>query len=300
MSAETETHNLVNGALSCATRAYEAANDVKAKFDDIYNMPDPRAYYTTLNSLGYQIPTNAKPVYEKLIDRMGDRRPSKIVDIGCSYGVNAALLRHDMTFEELAGRYAREDLRETSVAEVIVADAETFGAAARDGEPEFIGLDVAREAVGYAEAVGLLDCALAEDLESGPLSPEGAKAVAGTDLVITTGAVGYVGAETFTKLIAASEGEPPWVAAFALRQFPFDSIAEALADFGMTTERLPEATFVQRRFRNREEMEGAIDAVRAAGRDPEGLETEGCYHAELYLARPRAEASPSITELELV
>lgn len=264
---------------------FGCANKVKASFDGIYDAPDPRAYYTTLSALDYQIPTNAKPVFQKVIQAMDQGGKPKILDVGCSYGVNAAMLQFDTTFEELARHYASERCKELSVAETVVRDAEMYRDWRKDNDAQFIGLDVAKEAAGYADAVGLLDDAVVANLESEPVSEEAVNAFHDTDLVITTGAVGYVGEETFGKLAEVADS-PPWFAAFVLRQFPFDEIAGRLAEFGLTTEKLSDATFLQRRFLNQEEQDGAIEAVRAAGCDPEGYETDGYYHAEFFLARP--------------
>ena len=65
-----------------ANEAFDCANETKAKFDDIYDAPDPRAYYATLDALDYQIPTNAKPVFRKIMSAMGHERVAKIVDVG--------------------------------------------------------------------------------------------------------------------------------------------------------------------------------------------------------------------------
>ncbi|MHA7871707.1 MAG: class I SAM-dependent methyltransferase [Hyphococcus sp.] len=280
--------------------SYDHANSAKAKFEDIYNAPDPRAYYTTLQQLGYEIPTNAKPVFRKVIDHMKSKRPLNVLDVGCSYGVNAAMLKYDLTFDELAARYASENMQMMSVAETVVMDAQTFVETPIAAEVEFFGLDVAEEAAGYADAVGLIEAAVVENLEAAPLSDTGVETLRDIDLIISTGAVGYVGAETFSKLLDATEGEKPWIAVFVLRQFPFAPIEAKLEDYGYVTERLPDVVFRQRRFRDAEEHEGAIEAVRAAGRDPEGLETEGSFYAEFYLSRPRSQLNASVVDLGLV
>ncbi len=285
--------------MTAAPDIYDCANDRKAKFEDIYNAPDPRNYYTTLRKLDYQIPTNAKPVFKQIIDLLEISGSINVVDVGCSYGVNAAMLKYDLTFEELARRYVDVDMQEKSVAETIIADKETFTAMPEKIDASFVGLDVAAEAAGYADAVGLLENAVVENLETTPLSPIGANALKSANLIITTGAVGYVGADTFSSIMDAAKSEPPWIAAFVLRQFPFESIADALTGYDLATERLPDTTFVQRRFRDEAEQEGAIEAVRAAGLDPEGFETEGFFHAELYLARPKSRIAAPIGELGL-
>src|ERR1019366_4640724 len=55
--------------------------DRKADFTRIYNQPDPRAYFRTLNDLEYQVPQQALPIFEAVLAaavrrRSGrDRRP---------------------------------------------------------------------------------------------------------------------------------------------------------------------------------------------------------------------------------
>ncbi len=268
-----------------AESIFEIANDAKANFDDVYNLPDPRRYYRTLGALDYRIPTEAAPVFKRVLEAIDIDRP-KIVDVGCSYGVNAAMIRYDLDFAELVARYRKASMATESVAEAIFRDAAFFADKEPAVDATFAGVDIAHEALGYARSVGLIDRGVAENLEAAPLSAEGAAAVSGVDLVITTGAVGYVTAETFTKIINAADGRPPCVAAFALRQFPFGDIAAELEAFGLTTEKLEGRYFPQRRFIDAEEQSGAIAAAEALGLDTEGLESEGAYYAEFYLAAP--------------
>lgn len=264
---------------------FTAFNETKASFDRVYNEPDPRRYYRALGALDYRIPTEAKPVFERVIAALGRTHPS-IVDIGCSYGVNAAILQYDLAFSDLVARYRASRIRSESVAEAIFDDAAFFIDAPRRLEASFAGVDVAREAVGYAKAVGLIDEAVAENLEERPLSDDSAAALASTDLVISTGAVGYVTEKTFARVVDAVDGPPPWVAAFCLRQFSFDAIADALENYGLKTEKLEGRYFLQRRFKDVDEQAAAIEAAESRGFDPEGFETSGAYYAEFYLAKP--------------
>src|ERR1039457_3867977 len=41
--------------------------DRKADFTRIYNQPDPRAYFRTLNDLEYQVPQQALPIFEAVL-----------------------------------------------------------------------------------------------------------------------------------------------------------------------------------------------------------------------------------------
>ena len=81
---------------------FEGINEAKANLDHIYDQPDPRAYFRELKKLRYAIPGAAKPIFQKLISSLQRRRDDTIcvLDLGCSYGVNAALLKHDLSMSE--------------------------------------------------------------------------------------------------------------------------------------------------------------------------------------------------------
>ncbi len=275
---------------------FEAANAAKFNFDDVYNLPDPRRYYRTLGALDYRIPSEARPVFEAVIDALAPASPT-IVDVGCSYGVNAAMIKYGLDFADLVARYRATSARASSVAETIFDDAAFYADRAVMREAKFVGVDIAAEAAGYGKAVGLLDEAVTQNLEAAPASARTAWAVEGADLIITTGAVGYVTEQTFEAIMVAAKGAPPCVAAFSLRQFPFDRIADRLSDFGLDTEKLEGRYFPQRKFADAEEMAGALSALDALGIDAKGLESEGRYFAEFYFAAPRS--GPKLSDLDL-
>src|SRR3546814_12717931 len=58
----------------------------------------------------------------------------------------------------------------------------------------------------------------------------------------------------------------------------------------MMTEKLAGSTFVQRRFRNEEEFERSLGALKARGIDTSGFEADGLFQAELFVSRPEADA----------
>ncbi len=275
---------------------FEAANAAKFNFDDVYNLPDPRRYYRTLGALDYRIPSEARPVFEAVIDALAPASPT-IVDVGCSYGVNAAMIKYGLDFADLVARYRATSARASSVAETIFDDAAFYADRAVMREAKFVGVDIAAEAAGYGKAVGLLDEAVTQNLEAAPASARTAWAVEGADLIITTGAVGYVTEQTFEAIMVAAKGAPPCVAAFSLRQFPFDRIADRLSDFGLDAEKLEGRYFPQRKFADAEEMAGALSALDALGIDAKGLESEGRYFAEFYFAAPRS--GPKLSDLDL-
>lgn len=266
-------------------------NQKKADFDAIYTQPDPRRYFTVLGSLDYRIPDLAAPVVRQLTAALGALRgaPPTILDVGCSYGVNAAVNRHPLSFADLHGRYARREMAALTPDELRVLDRNYFAGWPDTDASRWLGLDISGPALNHARAVGLIEDGVVADLESAPLTEAQRTMAAQADMILSTGAVGYVTEITLGRLAEAARGRRPWVVSFVLRMFPYDRIAEALAEQGLATEKLASVTFVQRRFRDREESDQTLAALTAMDLDVTGLEGEGQLHAELYVSRPEAD-----------
>ncbi len=263
----------------------------KVSLDHIYTRPDPRAYFQELRPLDYRVPQQAKPYFEKLIEeyRQVRRVPvPQVLDIGCSYGINAALLKYDATMDELYARYATagagQDDRRTR-ADLLAADRELSGPGGSARPVRIVGLDVSGSALSYGLDAGFLDDAVDADLEAGDPTPGQRARLAGTDLVISTGCLGYVTERTLVRVVAAQDGRLPWMAHFVLRMFPFDPIEQALDALGYRTVRV-EGSFRQRKFASQQEQALVLDTMSAAGVDTRGLEAEGWLHAQLYISRP--------------
>ncbi|MCB1509745.1 MAG: class I SAM-dependent methyltransferase [Hyphomicrobiaceae bacterium] len=268
---------------------FEQINEAKANMDGIYDQPDPRAYFRQLSKLDYAIPGEAKPVIQQLIRHLDNQSDGtvRILDVGCSYGINAALLKYDLTMPELYAHWSQA-LMDNAAAEAVIAnDRGYFEHLHPAADIEVIGLDVAENALAYAADVGLLDEALAVNLEAEPL-PTGAKQeLAEVDLLLSTGCVGYVTERTFNRLLPAiDKGRRPWLANFVLRMFPFAPIENALAERGYVTEKLEGETFTQRRFASKDEQTHAMERLAQRGIDTRGLEADGQLIAEFYLSRP--------------
>ena len=266
-------------------------NEAKVDFSELYSANDPRNYFKYLGQLDYIIPHLAQPVFAQLIRARQEvqDKPVTVLDLGCSYAINGALMKCALDYEALRQRYVAPALQPLSSEEMLELDRHFYRAWPRN-DVRVIGLDISQNAVRYAEACGILDRGLAVDLESRDPTAEEAALIADVDIIVSTGCVGYVTAKTFERVLKAIRpGSAPWVASFVLRMFPFDGIDATLVKAGIVTEHYEGCTFVQRRFADHGEMEGAIRAVEARGLDTEGLETEGFYHADLFISRPQAE-----------
>ena len=281
--------------------AFDQINEAKVNMDGIYDQQDPRAYFRELKKLDYEIPGAAKPIIQQLIGHLqsASKEPVHVLDIGSSYGVNAALIKYDMTMSELYAHWGQKVLRNASVQDVIENDQNYFDTLDAVDNLEVTGLDVAENAVAFGAEVGLLDESLAINLENQALSHSSSRDLASVDLVMSTGCVGYVTEKTFERLMpAVSQGRQPWFANFVLRLFPFDRISESLADQGYVTEKLEGQTFVQRNFASRNEQEQVLSQLHDRSIDTSGHEDHGHYLAEFYLSRPAVEVEKApITEL---
>src|SRR3990167_7526103 len=174
-------------------------------------------------------------------------------------------------------------------------DRNFYGSWPEVGIGQFIGLDVSESAIRYANEAGLHVDGVVANLEADALSAREAAVLAPVDVLLSTGAIGYVTERTYRKLLDAVT-DTPWVISFVLRMFPYQAFIDAFAERGMVTERLTGATFVQRRFRDAEEFEKCLAMLEAQGIDPRGLESEGLFQAELFLSRPAADAKAAPLE----
>ena len=279
------------------------ALDETGKIDitDIYNKPDPRRYYSTLRHLDYQIPEAAKPVFQRVISayrQAHEKDKVRVIDVGCSYGVNAALLKCDLEMGQLYDLYACQAGPSTKRDQLLAHDQSMIDECTKDGELEVVGLDISKSAIDYAVEAHLLDDGVAANLEAGGPPPEAAAVLDEADLVISTGCIGYVGKKTLRGILDANAPRKPWMTHFVLRMFPFDEISALLEDFGYVTEKVDNQTFVQRRFASEEEQQQVLQRLSDLGIDAGGLEAEGWYHAEAFISRPVDDrSSASVKEL---
>jgi hypothetical protein len=263
----------------------------KADFDRIYTTPDPRAYFRALRPLDYQIPQRALPVFRSVL-AAPDRPPRArtVLDVCCSYGINGALLGYAVDLDDLGRRYTDPALAGLGSHELAAADRRFYTDRPAPGGVTVYGLDSSEPAVDYAVRAGLVSRGWAEDLESRPPSATLSAGAREVGTVVCTGGVGYIGERTFSRLLELlAEPEQVWLAVFVLRVFDYAPIAAVFEPYGLVTERLP-GTFPQRRFADADEAGAAVDDVRARGLDPAGRESEGWFHADCFLTRPRAAA----------
>ena len=243
--------------------------------------------------MDYLIPQLAKPAFLNVMEAYKETKgvaSAKLVDLGCSYGINAALLKYDMDLQELYDLYGTARVEDLDRRELIERDRKIFNEHAEDNSLEIVGVDAAPKAVAYAEEVEIIDETVVGDFEQESFSAKQQDCLDDTDLVISTGCVGYISEKTIEKVVAASHSRQPWMAHYVLRMFSFEPIKDALAELGYVTAKGTQAVR-QRKFASKLEQEQVLDRLIDMGLDPSGFETEGWYYADLYVARPVADTS---------
>lgn len=274
------------------TRNFDEINANKADLNRFYESRDPRSYFSVLGFLDYIIPQVASPVFAQLVKARHARKgaPVKVLDLGASYGINGALLKYPITWDMLRNRYQIADFEGLSAGDLERYDNHYFKAWPRRESVEVIAQDVSEPALNFARSSGCIDRGLAINLEERDPDEETAAALRDVDLIISTGCVGYISEKTFARVMsAANRADPPWVASFVLRMFPYDRIRDVLSQFGLVTEKFEGATFIQRRFADRDEMAGVMRQLRGARVPTAGKEDRGYLHAELFVSRPAEE-----------
>lgn len=282
-----------------ASRGSRSAVGGKQSFDHIYNHPDPRPYYRTLQPLDYQVAEHARPIFERCLRtlaRTRGKRQLAILDLCCGYGVNGGLLRHRLGMADLYDRYGDPDLDRLGSEELAKADRRFYEEHRRDeGAAQalvgsILGLDPAERAVSYAERTGLIDRGAAINLEREDLPAELRRDLAEVDLITVTGGMGYVTEVTFRKILSATRpGARPWIVSFPLRGLDLTPFERVFDEYGLVCETWEEDLIPQRRFADESERRRTLQRLEDNGLDSDPERESGRLLALCCLARPAAE-----------
>jgi hypothetical protein len=261
--------------------------DGKASFDEIYDGPTPAAYFSVLRPLQYLLPGHAQPMVLRCMAALQRRRGLErvtVLDLCAGYGINAALIKCNMTMQDLYARFATHDARAAG-AERIPADAAWFQRRRRAAfHVRVVAQDVSQNALSYSEAVGLVDATVATNLEECDPTPEQVKILRDADLVLVTGGLSYIGARTFSRVLRAARRRP-WALYYPLRHTDVSEIDETLEDlgYGVETSHRPIA---QRRYRSAEEQQAIRKRTMAQAAPGEPAPSPTHLEASIKLARP--------------
>jgi hypothetical protein len=282
-----------------STTQYPGVNRAKASFDDIYEAPTPHAYLSQMRRLGYQIGAQARPYCVAAAELVASEAPTwpvQMLDVGCSYGVGSAFIQYGCSFEELVSFY--ESRAPVGYHECVAATRAWLNVIAPPIDMRVVGLDASENAIRFALDAGLLNMGISRDLETDDLNAEEQEWLGGCNILISTGAIGYVGKPTFRRVLkhlGRSHPSPlgPLAVMTVLRMFDLTEVREAFEEAGFAFERIPDVRLPQRAFNDEREREEVIDAVLARGYSTDGLEECGVLYADLYIAS-RKETQPRL------
>ncbi|RBI70348.1 hypothetical protein DQW77_14120 [Roseovarius sp. TE539] len=264
-------------------------------FDDIYNLPDCRDYFRAMYGAGFRTAHHAANAFRGVRDdlaRTRDLESLNILDFASGYGIAAALMRHDLTLDDVLERYRDPEFDAATPGEVMARDREWYAAHRRAGNNDrFVGIDIADLALRYGVEAGVFDAAYAENLQAADPGEELRAWLAECDLVVECGSVAHMLPDALDRVLGAAAGRRPWVITAPIRGNDTAAAIKVMHDHGLLVEVLDMPPFRHRRFADAQEQARAIANAQARGHVTDGVESTGYFHAQLYLGRPEDEAT---------
>ena len=260
---------------------------IKKDFSGVYTQKYPAPYLEEMRNVEYRIPDQTKPLYKHLAKRIVNytRRPVKILDLGSSYGINSALLNHELVMSELDEFFVENNPHPS------IKLTQNFFDDLPNNDPnlEFYLVDISSAALSFAEKAGLCQGSFCVNLEKEPV-PRGLRQVMhDIDLIISTGCVGYIGWKSFAKIfeMIGRERDPLPVFAFTiLRIFPPDGIKRIFRENNFDLIKTRVGPLKQRKFYDEREKEETAKLLRSREINTKNLEDTGYYYADLYVGGP--------------
>ncbi len=264
-------------------------------YDDIYDLADCRAYYRAMQQAGFRTAHYAAAGFRAVLAELRRVRGlgrAGIVDFASGYGIAAALMRHDLSLNDVLTRYQDPWFDDADTAAMIAADRDWYAGARPAGAADwYAGIDIAANALNYGRAVGIFDRVFAEDLAAEAPSEALAGTLADCDLIVECGSIAHMLPRALDRVLTAAVRRP-WVATAPIRGNDSAEAIAVLKNHGLTVEWLGERPFPHRRFANADEQARGVANAEARGYDTAGLERDGYFHAQIILARPPEEATP--------
>ena len=268
---------------------YDEQNRVKASFDAAYTAPTPHRYLHNMTAVDYRMADCMNPYLSAVVDAsMTSQEPVRVLDIGCSYGMSGALLKTDCVYRDLAEFYRHEASSEYALC--VVESQRWLDSHAMREDVEVVGFDSSEEAIRFAAASHMIDEGIALNLEEekSELTADEAHLIQECDVLLSTGAIGYVTDKTVNPILDefgnnARGALGPVAVMSVLELFDPAPIAEAFTEHGYRFGRLP-VRMPQRRFVDEEEREGVIETLRQRGVNADALESEHQMFAGLCIA----------------
>ena len=277
-----------------------SANEAKANFDEVYTAPTPRAYISSMARYGYEIGEKARPycvaAAELLRELNGEAWPVQMLDVGCSYGIGSAFVKYGRSFDEIVAFFEARAPREYRSA--CEATRSWLNITPPACDVRAVGLDSSERAIRFAVDAGLLDGGIARDFEKCGAVPTDDEVAwfRSCNLLISTGAIGYVTDKTFGIILEhLGKDSPcefgPFALVTILRMFDSSPIESCFEEHGYSFGRVPGVRLPQRRFTGSEERQRVLSQLHDRGLDTSDLEDKGKHYADLFIAAPQEQFS---------
>lgn len=264
-------------------------NQKKLDFNHVYNLRDPKNYYELITQYEYELPERAKPYLMKVINAYRNSESVnslKILDIGCSYGVNSSILKFGKSLAQIHQHYTDLTRHQLTEYSRIKIDSTWLYKSILDEYLQFIGLDTAEQAVNYAVEVQLIKKGIVTNLEKLPLLPEDYASLQDINLLISTGCIGYITEVTFDKILSAVRDiNKLWGAVFVLKMFDLSELQKTLAKYNLVLVQTG-VIVKQRKFSSTDEKESMIHFIKKRGLSAEKEKESDNLLAQLFLILP--------------
>ena len=264
------------------------AQKIVTIYDDIYDLPDCRAYYRAMDHAGFRTAHFAASAFRDALRAVKQERgleTARVVDFASGYGIAAQLMRFDVSLDDVLTRYRDDWFDDASAADVVAADTSWLSQHAKPGTDRYIGIDIAGNALAYGRDVGIFDAAFPENLQDGPPSDALQAELAEVDLIVECGSVAHMLPDALDHLLSACKRKP-WVITSPIRGNDTDEALSILAAHGLSVDRQVATVFPHRAFSDPAEQQRAIENAQKRGYDTTGFESEGRFHAQVFLAKP--------------
>ena len=268
---------------------YEIQNRAKASFGAAYTARTPHRYLNNMTAVNYRMADCMRPYLSAVVDAsISSKERVCVLDIGCSYGLSGALLKTGCTYLDLVEFYRQETSLEYASC---VSDALRWldSHAIRKGV-KIVGFDSSEQAVRFAAASHMIDDGITVNLEEekSGLTADDAHLIQQCDVLMSTGAIGYVTEKTVNPILdefgeKARGALGPVALMSVLELFDPSPIAEAFTKHGYRFEQLP-IRLPQRRFVNKEEREDVFKRLQQRGLPGDVLGSENQMFAVLCIA----------------
>lgn len=263
-------------------------------YDDIYDLPDCRSYYRAMDHAGFGTAHHAVKAFRPVLAELKRRRglqSTKIMDFASGYGIAAALMRHDISLDDILLRYRDSWFDDAETDDVIKADKTWLSERVRpDQSDRYGGIDIAGNALKYGEKTGIFDAGFAENLQDD--EPSGAlnEWLQDCELVVECGSVIHMLPGALEKVLRSTASSEAWICGAPIRGNDTAEAFDMMRDYGREPVILPVSPFRHRSFSSEEEQARGIENAQARGHETSGYEDTGFFHAQVFLAQPKSEA----------